>query len=63
MGTQEYRGIGVVKITFFIEDTSQIEDPVFRIFVWQFAVHNICKPPYCHMVSALNSLYNAMNIF
>ena len=26
-------------------------------------VHNICKPPYCHMVSALNSLCNAMKIF
>ena len=45
------------------KDTSQIEHPVFRFFVWQFAVHNICKPPYCHMVSALNSLYNAMKIF
>ena len=45
------------------KETSQIEHPVFRIFVWQFAVHNICKPPYCHMGSALNSLYNAMNIF
>jgi len=45
------------------KETSQIEHPVFRIFVWQFAVHKICKPPYCHMVSALNSLYNAMKIF
>jgi hypothetical protein len=45
------------------KETSQIKHPVFRIFVWQFAVHNICKPPYCHMVSALNSLYNAMKIF
>ena len=44
------------------KETSQIEHPVFRIFVWQFTVHNIWKPPYCHMVSALNSLYNAMKI-
>jgi hypothetical protein len=44
------------------KETSQIEHPVFRIFAWQFAVHNICKPPYCHMVSVLNSLYNAVNI-
>ena len=48
------------------KETFQIEHPVFRIFVWQFAIHNICKPPYsryCHMVSALNSLYNGMKIF
>ena len=44
------------------KETSQIEHLVFRIFVWQFVVHNICKPPYCHMVSALNSLYN-QNMF
>ena len=28
------------------KETSQIEHPVFRIFVWQFVVHSICKPPY-----------------
>jgi hypothetical protein len=25
------------------KETSQIEHPVFRILVWQLAVHNICK--------------------